>query len=84
MYPERLSLRSSNGVDGRDLAGDRQDLSRLLGGGASGGLLVPHARVYESVWRGTKGVMLRLITLAIVLDEEIVSSADACISIICV
>lgn len=45
VYPERLSQRSSKGVVGRDLAGDRQDRSRLLGGGASGGLLVPHARV---------------------------------------
>jgi hypothetical protein len=43
--PERSSLRSSNGVDGRDLAGDRHDRSRLLGGGARGGLLEPEARV---------------------------------------
>lgn len=45
VYPERLSLRSSKGVVGRDLAGDRHDRRRLLGGGARGGLLLPEARV---------------------------------------
>ena len=68
VYPDKVSLRSSNGVDGRDLAGERHDLRRLLGGGARGGRLDPEARVYESVFRGVKGVMLRLMTLAILFN----------------
>jgi hypothetical protein len=83
VYPEQGSRGSSNGegVVGRDRAGERQDLNRFLDGrdrGGRPGLLSKAGvdRVYASVWTGYKGVMLRLMTLAIVLDVLYMRNAN--------